>query len=474
MKKWKTILITVAVTLAIAGGAWMFIKARTSGDNSSLVRVAKPQKGSLIEFVNAPGRIEPREKVDIRSRISARIVKLHHEEGDWVYKGDPNADPPTEPSVLIELDSKDVNAQLDAAQIRREARAARITASQAELEGRSAALEGQRAVLKQAERELRRKKSLLKSQDVSQSAVDQQQSTVDSLSAQLIATEIGLKAAALSLDASKRELDAADADIEQVMERVGYTKIVAPMDGTIIRLDADVGEMATGSTYNPGTVLAQVADLSQMLLVAKVDETDIALVKEEQRAVVHIHAWPGRAFEGKVISTALSLTSEQGWGQGGEKYFKVEVLLDNKNREIYSGLAADVDIEVNTYPDIMKIPSHAVVDYETDLLPKDVRDKMPEADKSRVLTAVVFRHVKGKALVTPVVFGKSDTTHTIIRSGISQDDEIVVGPFKVLEGLKHLQKVKKEEDMSEEEAQAKRDKLAPSKERDGDMSFSIR
>ena len=470
MKKWKTILITIVVTLAMAGGSWLYFSSKNAGDRSTMVRVARPEKGALIQFVNAPGRIEPKEKVDIRSRISAKIVRLYHEAGDWVIKGDPNADPPTEPSVLIELDSKDVKAQLEAAQIRREARAARITASQAELEGRRAGLEGQRAVLKQAKDELRRKKSLLKSQDVSQSATDQQQSTVDSLTAQLIATEKNLKAAELSLEASKRDLEAADADIDQVMETVEYTRITAPMDGTIIRLDADVGEMATGSQYNPGTVLAQVADLSQMLLVARVDETDIALVKEGQKANVHIHAWPDRVFVGKVATTALALT----WGQQGEKYFEVEVLLDNEKREIYSGLAADVDIEVNTHHEVLKAPSHAVVDYETDLLPKDIREKAPEVDTSKVLSAVVFRYIEGKAVVTPVAFGTSDATHTIIKSGVAQEDEIIVGPFKVLESLRHLQKVKKEEDMSEEEAQAKRNKLSPSRKDDGDMRIIMR
>jgi len=455
MKKHTKISIIIIAIVIIVLVAVSAFRGRGGKGPGTMVRTANPENGTLIEFVNAPGRIEPVEKVDIRSRISAKVVKLHVEEGDWVYRGDPDADPPVEPSVIIELDSKDVRAGLEAAQIRRDARAARITASQAELEGSKARFEGQRAVLKQAEKELLRKESLLKSRDISQSNVDQQQSTVDNLRAQLIATEKSLRAAELSLAASKRDLAAADADIAQLKEQVGYARITAPMDGTIIKLDADVGEMATGSLYNPGTVLAEVADISQMLLIARVDETDIALVEEGQRAEVHIHAWPERVFEGKVISTALALT----FGQGGEKYFEVEVLLDNEKREIYSGLAADVDIEVNIHRDIMKIPSHAVVDYETDLLPKDIRDNSEEVDLTKVLSAVVFRYEKGTAMVTPVAFGTSDATHTIIKSGLSMDDEIIVGPYKVLEGLRHLQKVKKEEDMSDEEAQANRDKL---------------
>ena len=461
MKKKITIVVIIIAILAAGWMARSFIsKGKGGAGSGTMVRLAHPEKGVLVEYVNAPGRIEPREKVDIRSRISAKIVNLLHDEGDWVVQGDPNQDPPVEASVLMELDSKDVTAQLEAAQIRRRARAARITATEAQLVGQKAGVEGQRSVLKQAERELRRKKSLLSSRDVSQSAVDQQQSTVDSMRAQLKASEESFKAAELNLIASKRDLDAADADIDQVVERVEYTRITAPMDGTIIKLNVEVGEMATGSQYNPGNVLATVADLSKMILVARVDETDIALVREGQSAKVYIHAWPDRVFEGEVVATALALT----FGQGGEKYFEVEVLLDNKKREIYSGLAADVDIQVNTHRDILKVPSHAIVDYVTDMLPKDIREKSKEVDTSKVLSAVVFRHVDGKAMVAPVVFGTSDASHTIIKSGVSQDDEVIVGPYKVLESLRHLKKIKKEEDMSEEEEQANLERLGRPKE----------
>jgi len=454
-KRTKTILITVVATLVIAGIGPVIFTTTKSRSTPTMVRLARPERGMLIEVVNAPGLIEPREKVEIRSRISAKVVGLPHKEGDWVVMGDANHNPPVEPSLLIELDSKDVRASLEAAQIRREARASRLVASRADLEGRRAGVEGQRAVLAQAEKELRRKKTLLKSQDVSQSDVDRQQSTVDNLRAQLIVSEKGLTSTELNLVAAQRDLEAADADIVQIRERVEYARIVSPMDGTLIKLDAEVGEMATGSTYNPGNVLAVVADLSQMLLIARVDETDIGRVEEGQKANVNIHAWPDRVFEGEVVTTALSQTQ---W-PNGEKFFEVEVLLDNKDGEIYSGLNADVDIEVNTHEKVLKVPSQAVADHEIDLLPGDIREDSPEVDSAKVLAPVVYRYIDGRAHVTPIAFGASDATHTIVTSGVTADDEIIVGPYKALEGLGHLQKVKKEEDMSEEEAQAHRDKL---------------
>jgi hypothetical protein len=81
---------------------------------------------------------------------------------------------------------------------------------------------------------------------------------------------------------------------------------------------------------------------------------------------------------------------------------------------------------------------------EVDLLPLEIRENNPELDKSKTHAIVVYRYIDGKAVVTPVKIGPSDLTHTIITAGISEEDEIVVGPFKVLDTLKHDQKLKDE------------------------------
>jgi HlyD family secretion protein len=171
----------------------------------------------------------------------------------------------------------------------------------------------------------------------------------------------------------------------------------------------------------------------------RVDETSIAAIEAAQRALVRVQAYEDELFEGVVQSVALAATEEK----DGSKYYKVEVLLKNNGRQVLSGLNADVDIETRRHEDILKIPSQAVLGRRVDDLPVAVRDA-PQVDKDKALCPVVFRVVDGKAVITPVQVGPSDLTHTVILSGLSENDPIITGPYKVFEKLADAQKVKDE------------------------------
>jgi hypothetical protein len=99
---------------------------------------------------------------------------------------------------------------------------------------------------------------------------------------------------------------------------------------------------------------------------------------------------------------------------------------------------------------VIKVPSQAVVAREVDSLPLEIRDNCPQLDKSKTHATVVYRFNDGKAVVTPVKIGPSDITHTIIKAGITEEDKIVVGPYKELDGLKHDQKLRDEREVEAE------------------------
>ena len=221
-------------------------------------------------------------------------------------------------------------------------------------------------------------------------------------------------------------------------------------DGVVTRRPVEVGETATGSLYNPGTVLIEVADMTRVLLKAEVDEADIAKVKIGQKACVRIQAWPDEEFEGEVALTALASSVDR----TGSPYFQVEVLLDNKDERILSGLSADVDIDIALHRGVLKIPSQAVLARPVDTLPADLRES-PVVDTRKAFATVVFRVVDGKAAATPVKIGRSDTTHTIILKGLAEEDRVITGPYNVLEKLQHDQAVKEEPAEAAPEAAAK-------------------
>jgi HlyD family secretion protein len=449
------VLIIVVVALAVVGLAAGFVvkRRKVGGEKPTIVRIEPVQRAELIEFVSAPGEIEPKRNVEISAKVSARVVALPYKEGALVTKGDPNANPPVPPSVLVRLDSKDLESSLRSAEANRDAQAAQIEVEKARIAGQKASLLGTAATLEQARTNLQRQDRLVASKDISQAEFDQAKLKVEELQAQYEAAQHSLLSAELNLKVLEYNLEGADARIVQAQEALSHTTITAPIDGTITRIEAEVGEMAiVGTMNNPGTVIMEVGDLSEMLVVAQVDEADVSKLKVGQKARVNIQAWPDKVFPGVVQTIALSRKI----GTDGSKYYETEVLLVDPNEQVFTGMTADVDIEVATHKDILVLPSQAVLGRKVDELSVDIRDKLTEEEKSKAYASIVYCCRDGKAVAVPVKIGASNATHTVIESGLTETDKVVVGPYKELEKMKHDQLIKDErEAKAEEEAKKK-------------------
>ena len=450
MRKFLRIFLIVVVVLVGLGllGGWLVKRNISTGPEVPTVRVEPVVRGNLIETISAPGEVEARTKVSISARVAARIVDLPYKEGDKVYKGSPT----TKPSVLVKLDDTELAAALLSAQARHAAQKAQIRVSEQQISAGRARINATRVTLAEAERELKRQTEL--GSDAARAVVEQAQTKVDELKAQLVAAEESLNADTTGLEVMTHNLEAAAAEIARAKDNLSYTVITSPIDGIVTRLNAEVGELVmTGTMNNAGTVIMEVADLSQMLLKARVDETSIADVQVGQKATVRMEAYRDKIFEGTVVSVALAnFDPNMARGasnrfmmgnQDGTKFYVTEILLKTDGQRIFSGLTADVDIETKRWDDIVKIPSQAVLGRAVDELPLELRDK-PEVDKTKTMVPVVYRSVNGKAVVTPVSIGGSDLTHTVIKSGLSETDLIITGPFKVLESIANDQQIKED------------------------------
>lgn len=450
------VIVSVIVVFVIAGvffaGKW-WTNGSGGKDQAQSVRVEPAVRGDCVEIVSAPGEVEPRLKVSISARVSARILELPFKEGDRVTKGNPNANPPVLASKLVQLDAAEMESELASAEARHKAQIAQVDVRKAQIESAKSRIQGQRVMIADAERDLARQKELLATNDVSQAIVDTAQTKVDDLNASLRSALQQLEADEAELIVLQHNIDAAAADINRVKENLKYTVIYSPIDGVVTRLNAEVGELVvTGTMNNAGTVIMEVADLSQMLLVARVDETSIAQVEVGQRAKVRMQAFRDEVFDGKVISVALAHADEntirrlgRSASQGGQEgtFFMSDILLETKGKRIPSGLSADVDIETERHENVIKVPSQAVLGRPPDSLPAEMRER-PEVERTKAMTPVVFRFVDGKAVATPVKIGPSDLTHTVIESGLEEGAVVITGPYKVLESIQHDQAAKDE------------------------------
>ena len=446
--------IVVAVILAVAAtlglvfliGAHFHVSSSSQGE-AVVVRIEPAIRGDLIEIVSSPGEIQPLKKMSVSAKVAAPIVELPHKEGEAVFGPGPATQPSgasgptTRPSLLVRLDDKDLQAVKRSAEARLAAQVEQINVATQRIEAQKSQIRSNRAMLADLERDLRRKTDLLATKDVSQSDLDTAQAKYDQELESINAAEQNLVADSTNLLAMQHEKDAAQGDVDKAEQDISYTKIESAIDGIVTSLKAEVGEMVvTGTMNNAGTVIMEVADLSQMLMVAHVDESQIDAVKEGQMATVRIQAYRGQIFEGVVQTVGQSRTEDL---TDRTKYFEVKILLDLKGRRIRSGLSADADIESQRHPNVIRVPSQAVVGRPVDQLPEEAR-KSPDIEKSKTQATVVYRLVDGKAVVTPVSVGPSDDTHTIVKSGLKEGDPVIVGPYKVLESLQNGQAVKSE------------------------------
>ncbi|HUU23055.1 MAG TPA: efflux RND transporter periplasmic adaptor subunit, partial [Phycisphaerae bacterium] len=419
MKILITVVVTVAAMLILGGGLamWSVVRKGAAKQVGTKVRTACPERGELVEVVSAPGTVQPKTKVSISARLSARVKELPFEEGDTVTKGDPDADPPVPPSVLVRLDASEMEASLRSAKARRDAQAAQIRVAKANIDAQESRLTGLRSSLAEAKRDLERQQELADAGDVSRSVFDRARTRVDEEVSQLQAAEHALKSQQLGLDVMEFQVAAADAEISQATEQLSYTTITSPIDGTVTQLRAEVGELVmTGTMNNPGTMIVEVADLSRMLVAAVVDEGDIGAVQPGQRVTVRMRAYPDEEFAGAVESVSLVGTGSAATA----KEFLVEILLAPTEERIYVGLSADVEIQTRRHEGALKIPSQAVLGRKVADLPAQIRDGNENVDSRKSIATVVYRVVDGKAVVTPVTVGASDATHTIVKSGLDE------------------------------------------------------
>ena len=389
------------------------------------VRAQSAAIEQLIETVSAPGEIEPLTKVDISAEVSSRIEQLPIREGDEVKRDD----------VVVRLDDRDLKAALKSRKAQREAERFRLQSEQASRVGIMTHLDF-------ARRNLDRQSQLYDTGDVSRSNLDDAQDRVADL-------EASVEAITHAISVIESSLAVADANIDRAEDALTKTTIRSPIDGIVTQLNAEIGEVVMlGTMNNPGTVIMTIADLSRMILNARVAETDVARIAEGQNAKVHINAYRDRVYNGVLRTIALQRTTEL----DGTGYFETEIELDLQGERIYSGLVANVDIEIAQHDGVV-VESQAIVERIVDDLPAEVR-KSPLIDQRKRIINVVYRIVDGKAVCTPVERGPSDLTHAVLLKGVEVGEQVIVGPYKVLESIKHDQLVRLPDETTDDDEQS--------------------
>jgi len=388
------------------------------------VQTKKAFLTDLASVVSGSGRIQPKTKVNITSEVNAEVIGIPVKEGDYVTKG----------QLLLQLDTIQLMKDMESSLY-----------NYNELE---AYLAGARVLLEQRKEEYQRQKDLYDKKLTSEQAYK------DMFYAH--------KNQETSVSAMEQQKNAAASRLEKARDNLGKTTIRAAMDGIITLVDVEVGEIAQAQTaFTQGKTLMVLSNLSRFEVEADIDETDIADLEVGQKAKIEIDAFPDTSFAGEVVEIGNTATAA-GYGTNDQATnFKVKVALVDSNPKIRPGMSATVDITTKERKDVLATLIQAVVvrEFNPDSL-KGMEPKAPEssgsvavasttapektaaddstgADKKKVEKKGVFVNRDGVARFIEVKTGIVDKQNIEIENGLSKDDEVIVGSFRVLRTLEN-------------------------------------
>jgi len=397
----KKPLIIAGVVAVLAIVVWASL--RDGKPKGTLVDIRMAESKTVSARVKATGEITPEKKVEISAKVVGEIISLPVVEGQKVAAGD----------VLVEIERDLYEGARDQA---------RAALRQAEVSSRR--LEVQ---LEDARRNLRRVSELHSDQLVSQEALDQAQLAVDT--------------AEVEIQAQTHTIEQYGSALKRANDDLARTTIRSPMNGVLIQLDAEQGEtVVPGSTNLPGSVIMTVGDMSRLLAEVEVSEVDVVSVALGQTAEVTVDALG--ADEPQVGSVVEIATSGRRDAAQGTIRFRVKIAIDNPNPSLRPAMTAKVDILTATSADTLTVPIQAVVKRTLDDDGKEVRGS---AAKGIDDTDVVYVIADDEASVRPVMTGVSDVLDVEITEGVSEGEEVIIGPYRTLKKLNHGDTVRVDE-----------------------------
>ncbi|MEA2166328.1 MAG: HlyD family secretion protein [Thermoanaerobaculia bacterium] len=390
----KTLIIVGALVLV---GAIIFASVRGGGSKGEPVYVEPVTARNISAIVTAPGEIDPKVSVNISAHIVGKIEKIYFVEGAAVHKG----------QRLVDLEKTAYRA----AYLR-----ATAAVSNSKIEVARA-----RTAVSTAETAYKRAMNLRQQGIQAQELFDQSRQAHDN--------------AVAAYDSAQQGVAQAEALLQQAQTDLDHTTILSPIDGKAVQLNAHEGEVViTGTMNNPGSVIAVIADLSEILVEAQVGETEITGIRANQPSKVHVDAIPDKEYAGHVAEIGSSAALKQGAG-AGMRYFKVKVQIDNPDDRLRPGMTSQVAIVTTTSGSAPSVPIQSVVERVPPSLAKS-KSGTDEEDENAPKLKYIFLVKDGKVKMTEVKTGVSDATHVALVSGATANTTVVTGPFRTLKKLK--------------------------------------
>lgn len=375
------------VSLIIAGlaviGIVLFFSLRTK-ENGPKFRSEKVSRGDIVSTVTATGTVNAVTTVLVGTQVSGTIKELYVDFNSRVKKG----------QVIAQIDPATFEAQVDQAK-------ANVLAAEANVQKAE-------ATLTDTKRTMERNRELFARNLIARSDLD--------------TSETNFETAKTQVSVAKAQVAQSKAALKNSDINLKYTRILSPVDGTVVSRNVDIGQTVAASFQTP-TLFNIAQDLAKMQIDSSVAEADIGKIKVGQPVEFNVDAYPDTTFKGKVSEIRNAPITVQ-----NVVTYDVVIRVDNSDFKLKPGMTANVSIIISTMKDVLRIPNAAL----RFRMPKGPEDKgktqKEENQKDRGRGVWIVEDKKTKRV--KVMTGINDGSYTELTS-----DELKEGQELVVESL---------------------------------------
>ena len=368
------------LTFLAAVTVWGIYKVLAPAQPQVSYLTEKVRRGDIVQAVVTTGEVASAQLVDVGAQVSGQIESLLVATGQEVGQGD----------LIAEIDSTSQRNELATGR-------ARLESYEAQLLARQTAL---RTAQAKYDRELK-----LKQRDATvEENLDNAEQALAAAQAALAETESLILQARIAVDTAETNL--------------GYTRITAPLAGTVVSVPVEKGQTVNASQQAP--TIARIADLSRMEIKMQISEGDVTKLRPGLKVGYTILSEPDRVFSGVLDSVDPGLTALSDGGYTGSTaagtavYYYGKLKADNADGTLRIGMTTQNTIVIDEARDVLMVPSIAV------------NPVGPDAAVVRVLE-------KGLPADRPISIGLSDNMNTQVLSGLAEGEEVVAAQMSAAE-----------------------------------------
>ena len=365
--KWGIGLLAVA---ALAAGMWWWLKPK-----NEINYLTEPVvRTSIAQTVSATGEISAAQLVDVGAQASGQIKKLHVTLGQQVKKGD----------LIAEIDS---TSQLN-----------NLNTNKAKLDTYQAQLVSAEIALRSADKKYKREQALWQEDATSREALEDAQDAFAAAKASVAELKSSIRQTQIAINTAEADL--------------GYTRITAPMDGTVVAIPVEEGQTVNANQTTP--TIVQVADLSTMLNKMQIAEGDVNKVKAGMKLSFTTLSQPDNVREATLesIDPGLTTMSQGSYTTSTDTtdsaiYYYARSLVPNEDNVLHIGMTTENTIIINQAEKVLAVPKLAV---------------KQRGGKQYVRVLGENNQPQEKEITT----GLSDNMNTEVKSGLSEGENVII------------------------------------------------